>query len=110
MEKLSKGELVLYSFPFTDLTCSKIRPCLVLSNELGQDILLCQITSRSVRSNLFSEELSTTDLVKGSIVCDSLIRCEMVFTAQKSKIVRKIGLVSKVKYLEVIKKIVKIIS
>lgn len=110
MGKISKGEVVLCPFPFTDLSNSKIRPCLALSNSLGDDVLLCQITSKGVRKNLFSEELTKKDFTKGSIICDSYIRCEMIFTAKESKIIKTLGKVSKVKYINVIKKILKIIS
>ena len=44
-----QGDIVLVSFPFTDLTSSKRRPTLVLSpdpfNAAGEDLVLAAVTS-----------------------------------------------------------------
>ena len=44
-----QGDIVLVSFPFTDLTSSKRRPALVLSpdslNTAGEDLVLAAVTS-----------------------------------------------------------------
>ena len=47
MERFVKGNVVVIPFPFSDLSATKRRPALVLSNLVGDDILLCQITSQS---------------------------------------------------------------
>jgi mRNA interferase MazF len=45
-----RGDIVLVSFPFTDLTSSKRRPALVISpnafNDHGEDLVLVAITSQ----------------------------------------------------------------
>jgi mRNA interferase MazF len=45
-----RGDIVLVSFPFTDLTFAKRRPALVVSpdifNELNQDLILLAVTSQ----------------------------------------------------------------
>ena len=45
-----QGDIVLVSFPFTDLTSSKRRPALVLSpdsfNAAGEDLVLAAVTSQ----------------------------------------------------------------
>jgi mRNA interferase MazF len=44
MEKFVKGDVVVIPFPFSDLSASKKRPALVVSNITGDDIILCQIS------------------------------------------------------------------
>lgn len=45
--KLSVGDLVLVSFPFTDLSSEKRRPCLVVAAPPGgADVIICAVTSR----------------------------------------------------------------
>ena len=49
MGKFIKGEVVVVPFPFTDLSTAKRRPALVLAELQGDDVVLCQITSNSLR-------------------------------------------------------------
>jgi len=51
MAKFIKGDVVVVPFPFSDLTQSKRRPALVVSKLEGDDIILCQITSQTVKDN-----------------------------------------------------------
>lgn len=48
MERFVKGDIVVLYFPFPDLSDSKKRPALVLADLIGDDIILCQITSKNV--------------------------------------------------------------
>ena len=45
-----RGDVVLVSFPFTDLAAAKKRPALIISpdsmNQLSQDLILAAITSQ----------------------------------------------------------------
>ena len=43
-----KGDVVVLPFPFSDLSQSKRRPALVITELLGNDIILCQITSKKI--------------------------------------------------------------
>jgi mRNA interferase MazF len=110
VETFTKGDIVLFPFPYTDLTNRKIRPCLVLSSEMNEDVLLCQITSTKSPKDLFSVLLKQNELIDGTLSVDSLIRSNMLFTANKSQIVRKICSIKKDKYLKVVSKIVSLIS
>ena len=47
--KICKGDVVVVPFPFSDLTQAKRRPALVLSVLEGDDLILCQITSQTIK-------------------------------------------------------------
>ncbi|MEN6379408.1 MAG: hypothetical protein ABFD15_07510 [Methanofastidiosum sp.] len=51
MGRFVKGDVVVVPFPFADLTDSKRRPALVIAGLIGNDILLCQITSQTINDN-----------------------------------------------------------
>ena len=101
MGTLTKGDVVLFPFPYTDLSDRKLRPCLVLSEEMGDDIVLCQITSQRLRKDEYSVELKQADTTDGTLMIDSYIRANMVFTAAKAQIRRKLCKVMDDKYGQV---------
>ena len=45
MARFVKGDVVVVPFPFSDLSQSKRRPALVITELTGDDLILCQITS-----------------------------------------------------------------
>lgn len=110
METFRKGEIVLFPFPFTDLTNRKLRPGLVVSNEMKEDLILCQITSKNTRKDNFVIELNREETLEGSLMIDSYIRGNMLFTASKNQIIKKVCKINKKKYLQVIDKIISIIK
>lgn len=110
METFTKKDVVIFAFPYTNLTQRKIRPCLVLSSEMNQDILLCQITSQKIKKDEFSIALKNSETLEGSLEIDSYIRCNMIFTADKKQIIKKICKINSKKYFEVISTISKIIN
>jgi len=110
MEVFRKRDIVIFPFPYTDLTGRKLRPCLVISNEMNEDLILCQITSQKIPKNNFSIKLNREETIEGKLVNDSYIRTNMIFSADKSQIIKKICRVDDDKYQEVISKIIKIIS
>ena len=109
METFTKGDIVLYHFPFTDLSRRKLRPCLVLSDVMGKDILLCQITSKRIKKDGYVVEIDKSETKEGSLMLDSYIRCNMIFTASTTQIQKKICKIPKKVYLEVVMKINKVI-
>lgn len=102
---LNKGDIVLYPFPYTNLSSQKIRPCLVLSNQMREDILLCQITSQYILDDEFCIKLSQNETIHRTLSIDSLIRTNMLFTAHSEDIIKKICEISDNKYKEVYRKI-----
>ncbi|MDA3836995.1 MAG: type II toxin-antitoxin system PemK/MazF family toxin [Nanoarchaeota archaeon] len=110
MGPFTKGEVVLFPFPFTDLSERKLRPCLVISDEMENDLILCQITSKFSQKDNLVVELKKNDSIGGSLMLDSYIRCNMVFTASKDQITRVLCSIPKQKYSKVVEKITSIIA
>jgi mRNA interferase MazF len=94
MERFVKGTVVVIPFPFSDLSASKCRPALVLTDFFGDDVLLCQITSQYHSKDKKVIALKTTDFKSGTLPVDSYIRPTRIFTADKSLIIRTAGVVS----------------
>jgi len=93
MERFIKGNVVVIPFPFSDLSDAKRRPALVLANLVGDDILLCQITSRCPDEK-YAISLKITDFVSGALPVNSYIRPVRIFTADKNIIIKTAGVVS----------------
>ncbi|HLG33714.1 MAG TPA: type II toxin-antitoxin system PemK/MazF family toxin [Bacteroidia bacterium] len=104
-----KGELVVISFPFSDLSGAKRRPALVLADWDAEDVMLCQITTKT-KADGFQVSLEVSDFEKGSLPVASHVRPNKIFTADKSIILSKAGKISAAKFQEVTAVILKLIS
>ena len=109
MEKFIKGDIVVLPFAFSDLSASKRRPALVSANLNGDDIILCQITSKNVNDK-YSVQVSSKDFIEGTIEVESNIRPNRIFTADKNIIIRRIGNVKNDIHGKVVDKIVELIK
>lgn len=86
-----QGDIVLVSFPFTDLSSTKIRPAIIVSNsEINQteDVILAAITT-TIYEDEFSFFLDNDDLSK-PLKEPSEVRCHKLFTCDQSIIKRVI--------------------
>lgn len=90
MERFVKGDIVVVPFPFSDLSRSKRRPALVVQHFEGEDLLLAQITSKTVQDN-FAIPLIENEFETGSLNKPSNIRPNKLFTCSKNLILYKIG-------------------
>ena len=109
MEKLVKGDVVVLPFPYSDLSSSKKRPALIIAILDGDDVILCQITSRQ-RHNKHAINLADSDFKHGKLNVDSYIKSNRIFTADKSIILYKIGSLKEKKIDEVIESVVRILK
>jgi mRNA interferase MazF len=64
--KFIKGDVVVIPFPFSDLTQSKRRPALVITELEGDDLILCQITSQAVKDK-YAILISDNDFETGGL-------------------------------------------
>ena len=91
------GEVALVPFPFTDLSQTKKRPVLIISNSdytsASEDVVCCAITSNIVNTS-YSILLETKDMIRGSIPLTSRIKCAKIFTLEKSLFIKKMGKVN----------------
>jgi len=62
------------------MSSAKKRPALVLASLDGNDVILCQITSRNIHDR-YAIAISDLDFVSGSLRQESNIRPNQVFTA-----------------------------
>ncbi len=110
MEKsLRKGDVVVLPFPFSDLTKSRRRPALITATLEGDDLILCQITSKA-KKDKYSVILNDNDFLHGNLNQPSTIRPNRIFTADHSIIEYKIGSLKKTKIKKVEQEIIKIFS
>ena len=103
MAKPVAGEVVVIPFPQTDLTVGKRRPALVLVDLPGDDLILCQITSRN-RSDSSSIPLDAADFEHGQLNQPSFIRPQRLFTVEQRVILYSIGSIRGAKLQEVLAK------
>ena len=108
MAKLVKGDVVVVPFPFSDLSQAKRRPALVVSELEADDVILCQITSQSIKDN-YAIPLDDKDFETGSLKQPSNIRPNRIFTADSHIVLYKVGNLTKEKLNEIIEKVVEII-
>jgi mRNA interferase MazF len=104
-----KGDIVVLPFPFTNMQATKKRPAFVLAKLFGNDVILCQITSRD-RGDGYSIFLSTADFISGRLNLNSYIRPNHLFTAESSTIEYVAGKVSANKVNEVVNKVIQIVQ
>lgn len=108
MAKFVKGDVVVVPFPFSDLTQSKRRPALVITALDGDDLILCQVTSKTIKDK-YAIAVSDNDFETGELKQPSNIRPNRIFTADTHIILYRVGNLKNTKVSEVIESIVEII-
>jgi len=109
MGEFVKGDVVVAPFPFSDLTAAKRRPALVVAALTGDDVILCQITSKSVADS-YAIPITSSDFTSGGLPQDSNIRPNRLFTADANIILYRAGVLTLNKVQEVVAKIIQIVS
>lgn len=109
LEEFIKGSVIVFPFPFSDLSEQKRRPALVISVPSGRDLIVCQITSH-FHLDSYSIPLDNNDFVKGSLNLNSYIRPNKLISIDKRIVLYKAGLISSDKLETVIKSVIDIIS
>jgi len=106
---LSKGDIVVLPFPFSDLSQTKPRPALVLAVPKPDEIIVCQITSQDSRSE-YAIPITDSDFATGTLEKDlCFVRPNFVFLVDPKIVTRLIGTLKPEKLKEVIEATVDII-
>jgi mRNA interferase MazF len=107
MEGFVKGSIVVVPFPFSNLSNSKKRPALVVAVLKGNDVILCQITSKK-RDDENAIQLIFGDFETSNLNIDSWIIPSKIFTLESTIIKYKVGMLKKNKITEVEEKLCEI--
>ena len=89
-----QGDILLIPIPFTDLTSTKKRPVLVLSNnsynDKTNDILVAAITS-NISEKDYTVMISKVDLEIGDLKVDSCIRTDKIYSLSQGIVIKTFG-------------------
>jgi len=93
-----QGDILIIPIPFSNLTSSKKRPVLVLSNSKYNnrmnDILVAAITS-NITEKEYSILITNESLEIGTLKVDSCIRADKIYTLSKDIIIKTFGRIKK---------------
>jgi len=103
-----KGDVVVVPIPFSDLTQAKRRPAFILATPPGDDVILCQITSQSIR-DACAVPLEDADFEQGGLKQTSNVRPNRLFTADRRIILYRIGSLKREKQAAVTETVVAIL-
>jgi mRNA interferase MazF len=101
-----RGEIVLVPVPFSDLSSSKRRPVLIISNTphnaTNRDMVVVAITSNISQNGIV---IGARDLIVGQLPQTSTIRYEKIYTLEQNIVIKQIGMLSKIVVEKVVEKI-----
>ena len=106
-----KGDIVIIPVPFTDNLRYKLRPAIVLSNDLVHktgDVLIAQITSKLISDGL-SFAINQSDLTV-SLPLISYVRIHKLFVLEEELIKGKVSHLKDEAYQKLVEQIVDVIS
>jgi len=108
MERFVKGNVVVVPFPFSDLTQAKRRPALIIAELEGNDLILCQITSQSIRDR-YAVSIDDDEFETGALRQRSNVRPNRIFTADRHIILYRVVHLNPAKVDQIIDRIVDIL-
>jgi|SRR6266496_1428459 len=94
---MNKWDVVVLSYPFSDLSATKVRPALVVSsdsyNQNSQDAVFILITSNISRRGPFDVVVAKThsEFLLSGLRFDSAVRIDKIATLSKRLVVATIG-------------------
>ncbi len=96
-ESMTVFDVVLVPFPFTDLSSSKQRPCLVLApikvSRLGDLFVVAMMTSQVV-SRAFPNDVALKDWKGAGLPKPTLVRLSKVVTVEAKLIRKRLGVLA----------------
>jgi mRNA interferase MazF len=97
--KVRRGDVVLVDYLFSDRSGSKVRPCLVVQNDVNNqqldDTIVTAISSNVARAKTARTQLliavQTTEGAESGLLFDSAVQCENLMTIDTQFVMRKNG-------------------
>jgi mRNA interferase MazF len=83
------GEIILISFPFTDLSNKKVRPAFVLRNQEDQDLLIAPISTK-VNTSRKDYKIESQDFLSQKLPIESYVRYRKVFTLNQKLVLKRL--------------------
>jgi mRNA-degrading endonuclease toxin of MazEF toxin-antitoxin module len=106
-------DVVLISFPFSDLRTSKVRPAVALSrdsyNRRSEDFIAVPLTS-NLKVRDYALLITNGDLESGKLVVDSKAKVDRVFSVSQSLVRMKIGRVKTQTHQNMVKMLVGLVG
>lgn len=95
---ISQRDVVLLSFPFSDLLTSKVRPAIVLSNNRynrhSEDFVAVPLTS-NLKFRDYAVLITNQELESGRLIVNSKAKVDRVFSVSQKLVRMKIGRVNR---------------
>ena len=92
-----QGDIVLVPIPFTDLTSTRRRPVIVISNDeynrTTADVVVVAMTSNPAATK-YSFSVTSSDLESGKLNHPGRVRVDKIYTLSQSIIVKSFGRVN----------------
>jgi mRNA interferase MazF len=102
MKSYHSGEIILLSFPFTDVTGVKRRPALVLLDTGDEDIIVARVTSQAVQA-IFDVEL--VEWRQAGLLLPSVVRVDKLATLGKGLVERRLGMLTSNDWMQVVARV-----
>ncbi|MBE9144632.1 type II toxin-antitoxin system PemK/MazF family toxin [Planktothrix mougeotii] len=112
---MTKGKVVLVPFPFDDLSATKVRPAVCLTNPIGQynHIILALITS-TIPTHITETDIvlntDHSDFTASGLRKSSTLKLDFLVTVRSSIILRELGQLSENTQDEISRKLCKLLS
>ena len=110
---VSQREIVLLSFPFSDLQTSKVRPAVVLSNDSynrrSEDFVAVPLTS-NLRYREYAVLITREGLETGKLIVDSKAKVDRVFSVSQGLVRMSIGRLKKDLYEQIINTFLELVN
>ncbi len=91
---IAQRDIVLLSFPFSNLQSSKVRPAIVLSNDRynrrHEDFVAVPLTS-NMKLRDYVVLITNSELESGNLIVDSKAKVDRVFSVSQRLVRMKIG-------------------
>ena len=110
--EMEQGDIVLMDFSYSNLQRSKFRPALVISNSRynsnSLDVIVLRITSKPKKEWVI--KMTNKDVASGSLVVESYVKVDSIFTIEKEMVAKVVGKLKKEKVKEVKMKLAELLD